>query len=617
MGGVRNRPGRPWAPPRGACTEINQLVELVRSWIDESAVPVSRLHQRLTPDHFVTRAVPELRRLRDLLAGDGLEWDVVEAMADVCFPNEPSDRCGPRLETARALWDQAQTSPTPLAGAQELALAKELLAAKDRTIEIYQEMQRLQTAYEASERGRYQALQIATLLFAMQGQAQAKVTELMRRADDLQPLSARHPDEHTGLERQLSRAQRQQAELSEQLSRAERERDIAQQVADHAARRIDVLECELAELRFRTGHDDPALLPGNSASPVLQPDLCATSHDEAALDDVDRALEKVRAVLDEEHAAVQQAADDVGFHTTSGHHLPTVSSARTTTIPGRMQRSPVVRASSQAKQSQSRTWLSRTTPDNWRQLRHRISQPWRRRGGMMQVDLRERLRVQSKLPLLPHGWHREMALRPARGKSFSGDFVVAARTNSGRRLEVALTDVSGKGVDAVSRAVLLSGAFSGLLGSLPPRAFLPAANSYLLRQDWDEGFATSIYLALDLDSGDYELFSAGHLPGLQLSMSRNRWEEKFPDGPLLGLYDGAQFHPIQGSLRPGDVLMLYTDGLVETSGRDITEGIDRLVGEADRYMTDGFHGAAWHLIEAAAEDVHDDRALFLIGPKQE
>lgn len=93
------------------------------------------------------------------------------------------------------------------------------------------------------------------------------------------------------------------------------------------------------------------------------------------------------------------------------------------------------------------------------------------------------------------------------GQSFSGDFVVAARTNGGRTMEVVLTDVSGKGMDAGSRALLLSGAFGGLLGSLPPHAFLPAANGYLLRQDWDEGFATSIHLVLDLDSGDYELYS--------------------------------------------------------------------------------------------------------------
>ncbi|MGW8554251.1 PP2C family protein-serine/threonine phosphatase [Streptomyces tubercidicus] len=245
------------------------------------------------------------------------------------------------------------------------------------------------------------------------------------------------------------------------------------------------------------------------------------------------------------------------------------------------------------------------------QFRSRVGVPWRR-GGTMLFDLRERIRVQSKLPKLPQGWHREMALRPAGGQSFSGDFVVASRTHNGTILEVVLTDVSGKGMDAASRALLLSGAFGGLLGSLPPHGFLPAANGYLLRQDWDEGFATSIHLVLDLESGDYELFSAGHLPALQLSAGTGRWAEKSGDGPLLGVYDGAQFHPVKGTLRTGDVLMLFTDGLVEAADRDIAEGIDRLTGEADRYVTGGFTGAAWHLIEAVAKDVNDDRALLLI-----
>ncbi|MET8676294.1 PP2C family protein-serine/threonine phosphatase [Streptomyces sp. NPDC004647] len=245
------------------------------------------------------------------------------------------------------------------------------------------------------------------------------------------------------------------------------------------------------------------------------------------------------------------------------------------------------------------------------QFRSRVGVPWRR-GGTMLFDLRERIRVQSKLPRLPIGWHREMALRPAGGQSFSGDFVVAARTNGGRTLEVVLTDVSGKGMDAASRALLLSGAFGGLLGSLPPHEFLRAANGYLLRQDWDEGFATSVHLALDLDSGDYELLSAGHLPALQLSAGTGRWEEKAAEGPLLGVYDGAQFDPTKGTLRPGDVLMLFTDGLVESSERELTDGMDRLTGEADRYVASGFVGAAWHLIEAVAKDVNDDRALLLI-----
>ncbi|MGP3978438.1 PP2C family protein-serine/threonine phosphatase [Streptomyces sp. 8N114] len=246
------------------------------------------------------------------------------------------------------------------------------------------------------------------------------------------------------------------------------------------------------------------------------------------------------------------------------------------------------------------------------QFRSRVGVPWRR-GGTMLFDLRERIRVQSKLPKLPAGWHHEMALRPAGGQSFSGDFVVAARTGPGRRtLEVVLTDVSGKGMDAASRALLLSGAFGGLLGSLPPHAFLPAANGYLLRQSWEEGFATSVHLVLDLDSGDYELLSAGHVPAMQLNAGSGKWEEKAAEGPLLGVYDGAEFDPVKGTLRRGDVLMLFTDGLVETADRDLTEGMDRLTGEADRYVASSFHGAAWHLIESVARDVNDDRALLLI-----
>ncbi|MGW7099039.1 PP2C family protein-serine/threonine phosphatase [Streptomyces sp. NPDC054883] len=245
------------------------------------------------------------------------------------------------------------------------------------------------------------------------------------------------------------------------------------------------------------------------------------------------------------------------------------------------------------------------------QFRSRVGVPWRR-GGTMLFDLRERIRVQSKLPALPTGWHREMALRPAGGQSFSGDFVVAARTNGGRTLEIVLTDVSGKGMEAGSRALLLSGAFGGLLGALPPHGFLPAANGYLLRQDWEEGFATSIHLVLDLETGDYELLSAGHLPALQLSAGTGRWREVSGEGPLLGVYDGVEFTPARGSLRRGDVLMLFTDGLVETADRDISEGIDRLTGEADRYVAAGWDGAAWHLIEKVAKDVNDDRALLLI-----
>ncbi|MGH8894686.1 MAG: serine/threonine-protein phosphatase, partial [Actinomycetes bacterium] len=112
------------------------------------------------------------------------------------------------------------------------------------------------------------------------------------------------------------------------------------------------------------------------------------------------------------------------------------------------------------------------------------------RGDSMLVDLRDRLTAQGEMPALPDGWSAEVVLRSAGGASFSGDFLVATRSEDGHLLEVALVDVSGKGVAAGTRALLLSGAFGGLLGSVPHEEFLLAANHYLIRQHWDEGFAT-------------------------------------------------------------------------------------------------------------------------------
>ncbi|WSW12904.1 diguanylate cyclase [Streptomyces phaeochromogenes] len=350
MAGERKRAGRPWAAARGSCVEINQLVAVVRSWLGESGVSVRELHARLTPEHFIARAVPELRRLRDRLSGESLEWDLVEAVADVCFPHEQADLSRRRLGEAKTLWDRAATNPTTITEAQELVPARELLEAKDRTIEVLQEMQRARQAYEAGERGRQQALSIATLLFVMLGQAQAKVAELRRRLDALESVTVELPDGQ-GVVELLSRAQRQETELREQLVRAERERGVAQQVADHAARRIHELEAELAELRLRMGEDGPSRT--QEPTPLLSPpDLHTLSPDDAALIDVDRALEKARAVLDEEHEAVQQAADEVGYWSSS---IPSASPAETgVSVPG------------QVRQNLGRQpfELSGTTPNN-------------------------------------------------------------------------------------------------------------------------------------------------------------------------------------------------------------------------------------------------------------
>ena len=88
---------------------------------------------------------------------------------------------------------------------------------------------------------------------------------------------------------------------------------------------------------------------------------------------------------------------------------------------------------------------------------------------LMLVDLRDRIAAHGRIPGLPDGWRVESLVRSAHGEGFSGDFVVAARGGGGPLLEIVLVDVSGKGQEAGVRSLLLSGAFGGLLGAMPPR----------------------------------------------------------------------------------------------------------------------------------------------------
>ena len=233
-------------------------------------------------------------------------------------------------------------------------------------------------------------------------------------------------------------------------------------------------------------------------------------------------------------------------------------------------------------------------------------------GESMLVDLRDRLRAHGELPTLPEPWHAEVALESAYGESFSGDFVVATRSSSGDRLEVALVDVSGKGLDAGTRALLLSGALGGLLGAMVPADFLGAANAYLLRQNWGEGFATAIHVALELKTGRFSLGGAGHPPAVKFSAGSGRWQVLDADsGPLLGVVDGAAFPLSDGQLLRGDALLLYTDGVIETRTRDLKVGIDRMLGAAERVVPHGFSGGASRICAAPFGET-DDRAVVLI-----
>ncbi|WP_028659054.1 PP2C family protein-serine/threonine phosphatase [Nocardioides insulae] len=231
-------------------------------------------------------------------------------------------------------------------------------------------------------------------------------------------------------------------------------------------------------------------------------------------------------------------------------------------------------------------------------------------GESMFVELRDRILDQGAVPDLPRGWQAHSALASAGGTLFAGDFVVASCPAPGR-FELALVDVSGKGQDAGTRALQLSGAFGALLGALPADRFLPAANDYLNRQGWDEGFATAVHLSVDLCSSRFEVRTAGHPPAVLLGPAGS-WRVLETEGPVLGVIPEAEFGVVRGCLAPGDTLLLYTDGMVEAPGTDIDAGISRMSERAVSALSGDLDGAAARLVDDLGSR-EDDRALVLLS----
>ena len=135
-----------------------------------------------------------------------------------------------------------------------------------------------------------------------------------------------------------------------------------------------------------------------------------------------------------------------------------------------------------------------------------------------------------------------------------------------------LVDVCGKGTSAGPAALQFAGALGGLLGALPPVELFRAANDFLLRQDEDEQFATAVHLLVDLEEGTYEITSAGHPPALRYDLPTHEWVIDNARGTALGVLKDPELHRTDGRLFPGEALMFYTDGVVESRSTHLDVG---------------------------------------------
>jgi serine phosphatase RsbU (regulator of sigma subunit) len=135
-----------------------------------------------------------------------------------------------------------------------------------------------------------------------------------------------------------------------------------------------------------------------------------------------------------------------------------------------------------------------------------------------------------------------------------------------------VADVVGHGVPAALLTMVLSNSLSTVertaaqSGRFSPARVLQDLNERLCQSSPASGrFATAVYGILDTRRRSMVIAGAGHPPPLLLDASRVRALET--QGPLLGVFPGAEFDEISADLHPGDSVYVYTDGLEQAFPR--------------------------------------------------
>ncbi len=211
----------------------------------------------------------------------------------------------------------------------------------------------------------------------------------------------------------------------------------------------------------------------------------------------------------------------------------------------------------------------------------------RRQREYAEELLADRHRVASVLqasllpPELPEVEGAEIAAVYRSGvEEVGGDFYDVLPLG-GMRWGFMMGDVCGRGPEAARLTALARHTLrTALLLGRRPAGALSALDTALHATDNDGRFCTATCGVLTFDGGELRVHVgvAGHPPPL-IARADGSVYDVVRSGPLLGVVPNAQFGEHALGLSTGDVLLLYTDGVIEAHGADGLYGMDRLRSE--------------------------------------
>jgi sigma-B regulation protein RsbU (phosphoserine phosphatase) len=205
--------------------------------------------------------------------------------------------------------------------------------------------------------------------------------------------------------------------------------------------------------------------------------------------------------------------------------------------------------------------------------------------GRMERELQMARAVQASLlpqetPQMP-GWEFEARWQPAR--EVSGDYYDFIPID-GNKLGLVIADVSDKGMPAAVFMALTRSTIRATVSHLfSPADSITEANRLICADSADGMFVTLFYALLDPSSGKLTYVNAGHNPPLLCRAGEQgeaeHLDELRPTGMALGIVEDLPFTQRTVDLQPGDVLLLYTDGVPDATGEEQQQfSMDRLRG---------------------------------------
>ena len=158
----------------------------------------------------------------------------------------------------------------------------------------------------------------------------------------------------------------------------------------------------------------------------------------------------------------------------------------------------------------------------------------------------------------------QIAYRWRSAREVGGDFFDFMRLGP-FRLGVLIADVSDKGIPAAlymmfARTVIRAVAFSGR----EPATALQRINELILSDSTSDMFVTAHYGLLDIAGHRLTYSSAGHNLALYVPADGSEARELMTTGLALGIVYDAEFEQKAVDLLPGDVVLFYTDGAIDT-----------------------------------------------------